>query len=33
MYWWHKAAELVRANMVKRFGLITTNSLPTTRAQ
>jgi hypothetical protein len=27
MYWWHKAAELVRANKVKRFGLITTNSL------
>ncbi|HEY5043605.1 MAG TPA: DNA methyltransferase [Verrucomicrobiae bacterium] len=27
MYWWHKAAELVRASKVKRFGLITTNSL------
>jgi hypothetical protein len=27
MYWWHKAAELVRAGKVKRFGLITTNSL------
>jgi len=27
MYWWHKAAELVRAGKVRRFGLITTNSL------
>lgn len=27
MYWWHKAAELVRADKVKRFGLITTNSI------
>jgi len=27
MYWWYKAAELVRAGKVKRFGLITTNSL------
>ncbi|MCX6910012.1 MAG: class I SAM-dependent DNA methyltransferase, partial [Verrucomicrobia bacterium] len=27
MYWWHKAAELARYGKVKRFGLITTNSL------
>ncbi|MCL2716145.1 MAG: hypothetical protein FWD68_16645 [Alphaproteobacteria bacterium] len=27
MYWWHKAAELVRSGKVKRFGFITTNSL------
>jgi hypothetical protein len=27
MYWWHKAAELVRLGKVRRFGLITTNSL------
>jgi hypothetical protein len=27
MYWWHKAAELVRAGQVQRFGLITTNSI------
>jgi len=27
MYWWHKAAELVRASQVKQFGLITTNSI------
>ncbi|MEQ8757614.1 MAG: class I SAM-dependent DNA methyltransferase [Coleofasciculus sp. G1-WW12-02] len=27
MYWWHKAAELVRAGKVQRFGLITTNSI------
>jgi len=27
MYWWHKAAELVRAGMARRFGFITTNSL------
>ena len=27
MYWWHKAAELVRLGKVKRFGLITTNSI------
>lgn len=27
MYWWHKAAELVSAGELKRFGLITTNSL------
>ncbi|MCB1928040.1 MAG: class I SAM-dependent DNA methyltransferase [Rhodocyclaceae bacterium] len=27
MYWWDKAAELVRANQLVRFGFITTNSL------
>jgi hypothetical protein len=27
MYWWHRAAELVRAGEVRRFGFITTNSL------
>ena len=27
MYWWHKAAELTRKGGVRRFGLITTNSL------
>ena len=27
MFWWDKAAELVRAGRVRRFGLITTNSL------
>jgi len=27
MYWWHKAAELVRSSAVDRFGLITTNSI------
>ena len=27
MYWWHKAAETVRAGQARRFGLITTNSL------
>jgi hypothetical protein len=27
LYWWHKAAELVRSGTAKRFGLITTNSL------
>jgi hypothetical protein len=27
MYWWHKAALLVRAGKVGRFGFITTNSL------
>ncbi|EKV30340.1 hypothetical protein C882_4299 [Caenispirillum salinarum AK4] len=30
MYWWHKAANLVRAGRVRRFGFITTNSLPQT---
>ena len=27
MYWWHKAAEVVRAGEAERFGFITTNSL------
>jgi hypothetical protein len=27
MYWWHKAAEVVRTGQAQRFGLITTNSL------
>jgi hypothetical protein len=27
MYWWHKAANLVRSNKLKQFGLITTNSI------
>jgi hypothetical protein len=30
MYWWDKAAELTRTNQVKRFGLITTNSISQT---
>jgi SAM-dependent methyltransferase len=28
MYWWHRAAQEVRAGRTRRFGLITTNSLP-----
>ena len=28
MYWWQRAAELARAGKLRRFGLITTNSLP-----
>jgi hypothetical protein len=27
MYWWHRAAERVRAGETRRFGFITTNSL------
>lgn len=27
MYWWHKAAELVRSREIQRFGFITTNSI------
>jgi len=27
MFWWHKAALLARAGKIRRFGLITTNSL------
>jgi hypothetical protein len=27
MYWWHKAARLVRQGKVRRFGFITTNSI------
>jgi hypothetical protein len=30
MYWWHRAAELVRGKSVRRFGFITTNSLKQT---
>jgi hypothetical protein len=33
MYWWYKAAELVRVGRAKRFGLITTNSLRQTFAR
>jgi hypothetical protein len=28
MYWWQRAAELARAGKLRRFGFITTNSLP-----
>jgi len=31
MYWWHKAAELVRSKRVQRFGFITTNSIRQSR--
>jgi len=30
MFWWHHAANLVRAGQLQRFGLITTNSLKQT---
>ena len=30
MYWWRRAADLVRTGKARRFGLITTNSLPQT---
>ncbi|PRY09668.1 type II restriction/modification system DNA methylase subunit YeeA [Pontibacter ummariensis] len=30
MYWWHKAAEIVRADKAERFGFITTNSIKQT---
>ncbi|MHA6246370.1 class I SAM-dependent DNA methyltransferase [Pontibacter sp. CAU 1760] len=30
MYWWHKAAEIVRAGKAERFGFITTNSIKQT---
>ncbi|MBE0543463.1 MAG: hypothetical protein IH623_19130, partial [Verrucomicrobia bacterium] len=33
LYWWHKAATLVRAGKAQRFGLITTNSLRQTFAR
>jgi hypothetical protein len=33
LYWWHKAATLVRAGEAQRFGLITTNSLRQTFAR
>jgi hypothetical protein len=32
LYWWHKAAQLVRLGKARRFGLITTNSLRQTFA-
>ncbi len=28
MYWWQRAAEFARAGKIRRFGFITTNSLP-----
>jgi hypothetical protein len=31
MYWWHKAAELVRTLKIYRFGLITTNTISQVR--
>ena len=31
MYWWHKAAELVRIGKIYKFGLITTNTLSQVR--
>ncbi len=33
LYWWHKAAGLVRSGQTQRFGLITTNSLRQTFAR
>ncbi len=33
LYWWHKAAQLVREGKAQRFGLITTNSLRQTFAR
>jgi SAM-dependent methyltransferase len=33
LYWWHKAATLVRGGQARRFGLITTNSLRQTFAR
>ncbi|WP_299700529.1 DNA methyltransferase [uncultured Pontibacter sp.] len=30
MFWWHKAAEIVRAGKAERFGFITTNSIKQT---
>ncbi len=30
MYWWHKAADLVRTKSARRFGFITTNSITQT---
>jgi hypothetical protein len=32
MYWWHRAANLARANILRRFGLITTNSITQTQS-
>ena len=31
MYWWHKAADLIRNSKFKRFGFITTNSISQVR--
>jgi hypothetical protein len=31
MYWWHKAAELIRTKYISRFGFITTNSISQVR--
>ena len=31
MYWWHKAGELVRLSNLRKFGLITTNSIRQSR--
>ena len=33
MYWWEKAAELVRQGAIARFGLITTNSITQTQSR
>ena len=30
MYWWHRAAQLIRSGAISRFGLITTNSITQT---
>lgn len=30
MYWWHQAALLARANKIRRFGFVTTNSITMT---
>ena len=30
MYWWEKAAEMLRQNRTEQFGFITTNSLTQT---
>uniref|UniRef100_UPI001FA7BF11 class I SAM-dependent DNA methyltransferase n=1 Tax=Pontibacter vulgaris TaxID=2905679 RepID=UPI001FA7BF11 len=30
MFWWHKAAEIIRADKAERFGFITTNSIKQT---
>lgn len=27
MYWWHRAAQLLRNGLIKRFGFVTTNSI------
>lgn len=33
LYWWHRAANLVREGKVRRFGLITTNSITQVKAR